>query len=76
MPSWKINCLKSEDGPHPSISTDETNKIESTSLLTDLQCTDNPIAVSTIGIHSLPSSPSVINRREQKQRYYHHTSIS
>jgi hypothetical protein len=40
MPSWKINCLKSEDGPHPSISTtDETNKVESTPLSTDPQCT-------------------------------------
>ncbi|CAF5005104.1 unnamed protein product, partial [Rotaria socialis] len=39
MPSWKINCLKSEDGPHPSISTNETNKIESTSLSTDPQYT-------------------------------------
>jgi hypothetical protein len=39
MPGWKINCLKSEDGTNPSIiipnTTDETNKIESTSSSTD-----------------------------------------
>jgi hypothetical protein len=36
---------------------------------------DIPETVTTIDIHSLPASPSAINRREHKQRHHHHSPI-
>jgi hypothetical protein len=44
MPSWKINCLKSEENVNPSTlsssnTTDETNQIDSTSSAIDRQDT-------------------------------------
>ncbi|CAF1565779.1 unnamed protein product [Rotaria sordida] len=80
MPVWKINCLKSDDDTNPSTlsstTIDETNKIESISSSIDHQNTDIPIAVPAVDIHTLPSSPSSITRREQKQRCYQHSPIS
>ncbi|CAF1018555.1 unnamed protein product [Rotaria sp. Silwood1] len=79
MPVWKINCLKSEDGTNPSTlsstTIDETNKIESISSSIDHQNSDIPIAVTAVDTHSLPSTPSFIIRREQKQRYNQHSLI-
>ncbi|CAF2348999.1 unnamed protein product [Rotaria sp. Silwood2] len=75
MPVWKINCLKSEDGTNPSIlsstTIDETNKIGYIPSSIDHQNS----AVTTFDTHSLPSTPSSIIRREQKQRYYQHSPI-
>ncbi|CAF3363986.1 unnamed protein product [Rotaria sp. Silwood1] len=75
MPVWKINCLKSEDGINPSTlsstTIDETNKIESISSSIDHQNS----AVTAVDTHSLPSTPSFIIRREQKQRYNQHSLI-
>jgi len=43
MPSWKINCLKSEENVNPSTlssnTTDETNQIDSISSAIDRQDT-------------------------------------
>ncbi|CAF1491315.1 unnamed protein product [Adineta steineri] len=76
MPSWKINCLKSEEHTNPSVlssnTINESNKIDSIPQVIDHEQTDIPETVASIDIHSLPSSPSIINCHEQKQRNHHH----
>ncbi|UJR27573.1 hypothetical protein I4U23_008854 [Adineta vaga] len=79
MPSWKINCLKSED--HTNISTlplnaiDESNKIDSILSTLNHDNTDIAETITAIDIHSLPSSPTNLHRREQKQRHRSHSPI-
>ncbi|CAF0889056.1 unnamed protein product [Adineta ricciae] len=79
MPSWKINCLKSED--HGNLSTLPTNTINESNQLDSILSSiehdnaDTAETITAIDIHSLPSSPTTLSRRDQKQRYRPYSPI-